>query len=430
MTIEEYIYVVIEEKYYLELAWWYSLFTIQKPNKQSNKYLQITDNREILVLISENENEYLPLNVVYDNNPILLLTQSIKLNTGMINPDNINTTEPILETTIGRLFTNLILLNFNFGKKILYINKQFSIPELENMIAKEILKDTISIKEYLSFTDSVAFLEGLSRITNLSATYKNTLPPEGIEKKKLLIKKKMEEEHGKNWEKDRLLLVKYQEELKNIDKEWLKDDPSYYSFMNSKIKNNARVKMYLTYGQEAGFNKGTRDVEFVENSLLDQYPKDSKQLTAMFNSIRAGSYGRGKETQKGGTAAKNILRAASSVMIVENDCGSKLGKLIYVTKDNAEKLLNRYYINNGIPERILEPNKFIGKTIILRSPMYCIEEGNKYCSVCVGENMKNFLSGTAIQLLKISSIITAISMKGMHDTQTYTTNVNVKEHLI
>jgi hypothetical protein len=58
----------------------------------------------------------------------------------------------------------------------------------------------------------------------------------------------------------------------------------------------------MAFGSEAGFDKTLQLL--VNNSLSEGYPTNREQLVTMFNTIRAVSYDRGKETQKGGGVLK------------------------------------------------------------------------------------------------------------------------------
>lgn len=401
----------------LKLDWYYS-FLVSLTSKEINtNYLRNT-NSKLEVKIN---NEWEECDESFSL-PVYTLQESINLNSGDLKNLNENIT-----TTIGRAIANKVLLEYPLGNKISYINKKFSIPDIEDILASMLQKKTCSIAEYLKFTNSCSFLSNLSIITNVSATYKNVLPPPNLEKFKKEKSLEYDAKYGKNWRKDRLRCVEFQDELKKLDDEWLKDDPSYGKLLNKKIKDNARVKMFLSFGPEVGFDKSGEKMEFVENSLMDQYPDDTKQITAMFNSARSGSFDRGSETQKGGQAAKDILRATSSYNIKEGNCGSKLGKLITVTKDNAQALKGRYMIVSGKPILIEQPDSLIGKTITIRSPMYCKVEGSTFCTTCCGSTMTTHKNGLSLSVLNISNILLNTSLKSMHNSQVALTDLNLND---
>ena len=72
--------------------------------------------------------------------------------------------------------------------------------------------------------------------------YKAITPPPGIEKKKEELKK----EYGDRL-KDPVTFVEFENRLREIDKEYLKDDPAAKAIFNKKSV-TGRTKMFLTYG--------------------------------------------------------------------------------------------------------------------------------------------------------------------------------------
>lgn len=392
----------------LNLDWYNTFLQIMIDKELENNYLKIT-NGKYYVKINGNFEE---LEGNFTNQPIIKLSDNIKINNTHLS----NISNEVV-TTIGRAIANKTLLVFPFNNKIPYINSKFSISDIEKLIVPLMRSNTISVKEYIHFTNAATFVRGLSKITNVSATYKNVLPPPNLKKIKIDLIKEFNTKYGPEWKKDRTKVVEYQERLKQVDAEWLKDDPSNGKLVSGKLKDNARVKMYLTFGPEVGFNKDGEDMVFVENSLMDGYPEDKKQLSAMFNSSRAGSFDRGHETQKGGVVAKDILRATSSYKILKGDCGSKQGKKITVTKDLVKVLKGRYMLVAGKSQIIDNPETLIGKEILIRSPMYCKKQGSHFCSICVGETLASQPTSLNLSLLSISNTILTASLKSMHNTQ-------------
>lgn len=419
MAIEKqnYIINILREDHLLNIDWYYTFLTIINKDVKS-KYLRI-ENDKFEVLVNNIWEELVENNKPVTSVPIFNIKYPIKLPKGSLT--NLDTD---IETTLGRVIINKVLLDYNFNNKIPYINNKVEIKDIEKIIAAKMKTDEISVKEYVNFADSVNFLRGLSRITNVSATPKNIVAPPGIDEEKKRIELEFTAKYGEAWKNNRTLIVAFQNELKQIDNDWLKDDPSYGKLVSGKIKDNARVKMFLTFGPEVGFDKSGEKVVFVENSLQDGYPKDKTQLSAMFNSARSASYDRGKETQKGGAAAKDILRASSGYKVVGEDCGTNKGFKIMVTKENKDILKGRTLVNNASIDNI---DSYLGKVIEIRSPMYCKSHGTTYCKKCVGSNMVNYQDGISLALLSVSQTLLTISLKAMHNTQVKLMDYNILE---
>lgn len=404
MNYLEYFLFAYRNDLILKEKWYYSFFTILAPSFIKNEYIRKTDvGFEVAV-----GNEWIILKGAISGKPILMLKDSIT-----VTKDIISTVDKKIESTIGILLVNRILLERNFGTLIPYINGRVDAGKIEKIIAKAMVLDkTVTVQQNLSFVDSAAFIENLGMIFNISATAKNITAPKGIEKFKKELYSKYEKEHGKEWFKDKSLIVKFQNELREYDNEYMKDDPTNGKLVSGKIKNNARTKMYLAFGADPGFDEDSGGV-YVNNSLIDEYPKDTKELAAMYNTSRFGSYMRGKETQKGGAAAKDILRATNSIKIKEGDCGSTVGLRITVSKDNVNSLLGRYELINKKPVEIKDISGYVGKIVEIRSPMYCKD---RLCSTCVGSVMKDYKTGVSLLVTEVSNILLNTPMKAMHKT--------------
>lgn len=419
MKRSDYILYAIQNKFVHKHKWFYTFFTILN-NFTENEYLKL-ENNKFYVKVNGSTEELEGGN--FSNvAPIYVITEPIKVSKGFLP----NITED-MNTTIGRLILNHIAISNNFGDKVPYMNKEIDPSTVEKTITPLIMNDTISIKEYLNFVDSVYYLCGLGRIFNLSATPKTVVPPAGINKFKKEVKAEFDKKYGKEWTKDRTRMIEFQDKLKTLDKEWLKDDPTNGKLLGSKIKDNARVKMFLTIGPEVGFDKKSGKATMIENSLMESFPEGREELAAIFNSSRAGSFDRGHETQKGGAVAKSILRASSSIVIEDKDCGTKLGKEVYVGADNFNSFKGRYYLKDGRTVKIEEPEKLIGKTILLRSPMYCNTPGANFCAICLGEGMSMNKNGISAELLDISKTLILSALKSMHNSMLKTTNINISE---
>ena len=415
----EYLKHAIKEEYYMDIAWFFSLFSMLSDKMEPNKYLRY-NNSKFEVSVNNNWEE---LDFVHAGAPAFTMLDKILVTRNMIS--NIKSD---ITSTIGRYFVNKILLDRPFGNKFDYKDESISVDNIEKELANKLIDGSVNVPEYMKFMDGINYLKNLSRLVTVSATYKNVLPPDGIEKFKKDKLAEYDKKYGPNWRKDRVKVLEFKEELKAYDKEWLKDDPSYGKLTSGKITNNNRVKMYLTFGDESGFDNTGKNFEFVENSLMDNYPKDKKQLAAVFNASRSGSYDRGKETQKGGATAKDILRSTSSLAVRGEDCGSKQGKKYFITKDLLDSIRGRYIVGNK-PILIEDPDKYLGKEITLRSPMYCLNKNDTFCATCVGKVMAMQRDGIALSVLNISNVITTVSMKKMHDTQLKLIDVKLEDIL-
>ncbi len=410
MKKDEYLRLAIEHKLYNSLIWLITAFSFaiskEKDSYREYELLRIdgkymTWDPVVAKLVSiENK----PDTVLYGFKDIITIDSTWLVN-------NTKT----IKTYIGNLIANAVLLTDNFKDKIPYINKEISIRDIEDIVAKRLSKDdtpgTITVKEYTDFVDSTFYYEGISKITVISATENNVLPPKGIEKKlsELLVKYK-----GKL--DDPIAATNLENELRAFDKEFLQGDPSLGKFASGKVLNLARKKLYLTYGAEFGF--GTNDkLTFIKEPLVKGWSKKPEDIVALYNSSRFGSYSRGVETMEGGLSAKIALRASNVLTVVEGDCGTTLGLSMMPTASNYNIIVGRYLLRSNKPVEIENEamaKGLIGSNVLLRSPLYCKEEGQKFCSICAGKKLSIHKKGISLAVTEVTGELLYTSMKAMH----------------
>lgn len=427
MISNDYFKYAIQNGLLDNLDWYYATMAIPASNNINNKYYTYQDGR-YFVKLNDGSSE-----MIADSTPgmpLINMFSKIKLSKNdLINIDN------IVETEIRIAIVNYLLLVNPFGKKIPYINGEVKINSIESTIAEKLTNDKVSedgitIPEYIKFVDNSSMLTMFSRLVTVSATYKSLLPPPNIEKKKKELIKEYIAKYGEHVFKDYVKVTEFINDLGKIDDEWLKDDPAYGKLISGKVKNNARAKMFLTYGAEPGFDR-SGNATLVSNSLDEGWPEEAKELAQMFNISRSGSFDRGNETQKGGSAAKVVLRATNSIKIINGDCGTKLGRLFQVTKDDKDKVTGRniFIGNNTVAINASNFNAQIGKNIVLRSPAYCKQINGNICTSCAGEQLSGYKDGISLIVLDISAILLAISMSAMHGQALKTVKLDMDDWL-
>ena len=347
----------------------------------------------------------------------------------------INVTEPIV-TTYGNVLFNCISITRSFGNKIPFITGRVSINSIENIIASKLesvpdkgterKQEFIYVDEYIKFVDSLEFLKGLSFISVVTTTEKSITSPPGLEEFKQSLMKK----YGDKLQ-DPVYLSNFEKELQAFDEEYLKDDPSNGIFLSGKTKDLSRKKTKLVIGGDAGFTSGLK-LTPVTNSLEQGWPTEPKEIVSMMNTLRFGSYARGNETEKGGVTGKVLTRAGNNFKILEEDCNTTLGITKVIYPHLAYKLVGRYIMKNNTWVLVKdkdEANTYIGKIIMIRSPMYCKHLGDRICRYCAGERLALNANGILTALLEVSNIIVTASMKQMHGAVLSTQELNINEIL-
>jgi len=412
----EYLLYSIKNGHLKDLNWYYTFMTIMTEANYKNEYIEIKANE----LYVKHDDKLVKLNNIKKDTPVYNVTDKLMLPKNTINNDT-NVT-----TTFGVMVLNYILLYTTIGKRVKYVNKAFDIGKVESEIGALLSEDTITITEYKKFVDNAIFLEKFSRIVTVSATYKNITPPDGLEEFKKKTLKKYVDAYGSKWYTDPTKVVAFEDELKEFYNAYVADDPSNGVFLSGKIKNNAGLKKYLTFGLAFGMEEPGEETQHITGSLLDGPPRDKEQLAGMFDTIRSASYNRGKLTQSGGAVAKVMLRAISSLHIVKGDCKTKLGKDIIVNDNIKDSLVGRYMMTTKGPKvikNVSELDKYVGKKITIRSPQFCKSKGSAFCSVCSGDSVSDY-GNFVINVTDVSNILLYMNMSSMHNTSIQGMNTN------
>jgi len=297
-----------------------------------------------------------------------------------------------VDTTYGNLFFNYIVLVHALGDKIDYVEGRVKVGALEDQIARRLAdipeegkpreSGPIYVDEYLKFCDSMFYLSGFTQICVPAASPKSLLPPPGIAE----YKKKLLEEN-----KDRLgdpaVIAQIDAKLIAYDAEYLKGDISEGFFIADKSRTTVRRKLYLMYGAEAPLDDSKPNVSLIKNSLSEGW--DINKFPEMQDSVRAGSFNRGAQTALGGEAVKWLLRVASNINVVADDCGSKLGNVVNLTEELKDKYVGFSVVTSSGPEKLTEETfkKYVGKKVMIRSPMFCKLDKTDYCRCCIGERL-------------------------------------------
>jgi len=428
MTKNEYLKYALKHNLPLKLKWVRDMFGILVDEDIEDEFIEKKDS-VLYVKLDNDEKEILMDKYV---GPVFKVTDKIKVNNEYL--PNINGE---IETTVGRLIMNYLLLAKPFGNKIPYINRKFSISEIEDIIKNKLTDnenpkpDEITITEYQEFVDLCVFVMNYGKIVSVSATKKAVLPPPHVVEYRNKLIEEAIKKYGPNALDDKTVIAEIMKKLLEYDDSWLKGDPAYDTLLTGKVKNVARLKMFLMFGLGSELTPKPKPTVIME-SLYEGYPKDPKKLAAMFNDSRYASYSRGFKTQEGGVVAKVTLRATNDIKIVDSDCGTKVGIEVKFTKDNYKKYVNRYMLDNGKTVLITSDiaKSLIGKKVIVRSPATCKYDYH-FCRYCMSESLKDYENGIALMMSGVAGTILNESMKAMHKSGTVeTVELEIEKELI
>lgn len=427
----EYLKMAIGLKLFTKMGWLISVFSVTKPH-DGEKYTGKIVPQDWGYSFIDVNGELTKIEDAVKGEPLFKFLDKITINDSWA--ENADKNE---ETRIGNLIFNHVAILSSFGKKHPFPFGRVSISGLEAGIAAK-LKSTPKegeerssmyyyVDEHIKFKNSLRYYSGITQLATWSATARTMTPAPGIDEFKKELLKKYE---GKLT--DPVELVNFEKELQAFDEKYLEGDPANGTFMAGKVKNVSRKKMFLAVGAGMSFTDSNR-VTPITNSLQNGWPTEPEQFAAMMNDLRAGSYSRGAETIKGGVAAKVLLRSTNTLQIQDNDCGATLGIRRVYDKSNINKLVGRYIVGTKpvLVENIEQAGEYLGKSIKVRSPMYCKlqGDGNSRCRICCGENLFKFPTGFAIPATEVSGILLYASMKAMHGTVLSTARLNLAASL-
>ena len=416
MNKREFFLAAMRAERFRDLSWCITAFAVARPAKPTApiaEYELYSDDSGHYHVTQDGE--YVRFEEADPKQPLYSLDERLD-----VGPEDVPNLKENVSTRYGNLLFNYTVLVWAFGSKFEYQNADVSASKLEAEISKRLVDrddakasdpNAIFVDEYLRFSDAMFYLTGLSQVCVWAASRKTLLPPPGG---KELRDKLIKENEGKLHEL--ATIAKINKQLLEYDAEWLKGDPSGERFTTpGKARNVVRAKKFLMHGAEAGLKGNGVTATLVPNSLNEGW--DIKYFPKMNDSLRAGSFDRGSETQLGGVSVKWLYRAMSNCTITQDDCGSALGSVETLNKESLTRFMGMTIIDEGQQVKLDSDEtagKYLGKTVMVRNPMYCKLDYTDYCKVCVGDRLAINPYGLSAAASDYGSAFLGLFMKAMH----------------
>lgn len=429
MLRNDYFVECLQAGKFRDLNWINSILAIIKmgttddtPTEVAKPYELLKGPNEHYWFLDPVTREYVDIEDASTDGPMFYRKDLITLPPGTI---NIPKDYPEVNTTIGNALANAIIFFYPLGNLVPYYNGGKTINDIGKLDPGAITKmvvplvksdkeaigldpDTyISIAKLQKWIQAVGWLNGLATIVTAGYTEKSVrVAPEVLKRRDELY------EEFKDQLGNPAIQTRIEEELIRMDKESLKDDPSFdFYYKHDKHWANSRKKQLITTGLISSI---TGDVNFVQQPLSAGI--DAELIPAYSDSIRHASYSRGHLTALGGELVKYIFRVTQNIKIVEPDCGSTYGISDIIYPGFESLYYGRYVIENKGFTKITSENinQYIGKLIHLRSPAYCKTKDGNFCEVCMGEDLSRTPNAIHTAAAQPGSVMMNASMKAMH----------------
>ena len=398
----------------------------------------------------DDKSNLIPLNGTSVDEPPFYPNEAI-----ILQPNSLPNVSKLIKTTYGTALVNAMVLVWPFENKIEYISGRWNGENVDKLVASrlvdypvamiqspEIFNESIKseawlkqqasgpgapiyIHELLKYYKAMANLAGFTQVVTPAASPKSlTVDPAIIKRRDELLNQHRDQL------KDPAVVAAIVAELSAMDKASFKGDPASGFLIKSKSFDISRMKAYILYGLEYGFNDGSEPA-FIPTSLSEGL--DLNTFPEQVNGSRAGSFSRGALTALGGAGVKEIYRILQNCSVADTPCNSQMGILFTIEKDIIKHLDGRYAINPKdrkpilLTTEMLERN--IGKNVIVRSPGYCHSPGLSYCPICLGVAYSRSKTGLHSVGADVLSVIMNDFMKAMHGKKLATTRYNYLNRL-
>ena len=344
-----------------------------------------------------------------------------------------------METTVGKfIFNKFLVERCGFEKITGYVNEEMTdgnFSKFERKLSDALIEDKITVDSFVKYINYRDFLGlQLNSVITTSFTPKSISAPKEILKKRDALFTKYDKQLQ---EGDIVTSEKIENELVKDAKEYLKNDPGM-DLYNSEARGNFGNYKNMNLYKGATLDPQTGKFDIVRSSFMDGIRKED--IPSFGNSVVAGAYPKAVGTQESGYLSKQLLAAMQQEVIGDHgtDCGSKLCLTVELTSKNYDDYLYRYIVEGSKYVCLSPENRgnYVGKTVKLRSPMYCkgahgATGNNCLCNICAGEmnyilNNQNIGLGTS----RVSTALLQLGMKKFHIANLSSVQINVDDMLI
>ena len=317
-----------------------------------------------------------------------------------------------IQTTFGRYLLHATLIAPLFKDTFPYLNRELKFDTFRDMIIQGFSQKIITADEVKpKFIDRFCFLTYMTELNVPGLTRKALAKPKAIAEARERMCKEYADALARG---DGTAMVKIEKALEAMNNDYMKGDKAEHIFIDKKSAMSQK-QLFLTTGLLEVFGEPGK-VTFVATPLSDGWKK--KDVVALNNEARQGSYFRGIETANGGEDAKYVSLVLQDTYIVIPDCGATRGEIYEPNRHNYKKLVGKYTVGkNPHPATLEELGGYIDKTIELRAPTYCRSKMG-FCARCMGLIFEvTGQEAISMAVKNLSSKFTSAALKKIHATE-------------
>lgn len=412
----DYLFAALNAGAFKNKSWVLSVFSVTEAPDTKYPYAIYRTDKNTVFIDPNDPEQLITIDDAKSQEPLFAFTDRID-----ITPELVPNCKQKMNVRVGNLFFNYYVMLYSLGTRFDFLAGAITPGYVQGLIrplmsdyptdGKERDPKLVYPDDYRKFNKAIFGISGFTQLCVPSTTRRMLQTHPGIPKLRAEL---LEKNKDRLW--DPAVIAKMEDELIALDREWMEGDPDggVGFFVNENRSFGVmRKRMHVMHGAEMGFQEGTK-ATLVVNSLAEGW--DIDKMPVMVNSLREGSYNRGRDTALGGEAVKFLGRVFQNTAIVEEDCGSTLGWEKEFTEQNHRNFSGFYRVTpQGSVLMTEEYTKSqIGKKIVVRSPMLCKTPKTGFCKHCMGE--PNAINPMALGLLAadLGSQLMYIFMGAMH----------------
>lgn len=178
----------------------------------------------------------------------------------------------------------------------------------------------------------------------------------------------------------------------------------------------------------------TGKVRVVKSNFVDGI--DPAEYDTMSQESIVGGTSRGVSTQIYGFETKKFNAALQSAIIdnTDSDCGTTKTISVFIDPKIAQLFIYRFIVEGGKLIELTPANisKYTGKTVSMRSPMYCLGVGpdHNICTHCAGTVFKRIgIDDAGLSASNITGSMLNMSLKAFHSQGVAVSNIDIGDYI-